>query len=103
MATNPPTRVAALLKILFGILCVATGAALPFGIICLVLFPMVVYDYNYQVMHDVLTPDQASRITQTVRSWAMKITWPLLATNVGWIIAFVITYARGRSESAPVT
>jgi len=87
------------LKCLFGLLCLATAAALFIGTVYSSLFPMIVYDYNFRIMHDILSPQDANSITRTVRGVARLISWPLVATNICWIVAFFILRAMKLRES----
>ena len=87
-------------KLIFLLVCLFTAAALIIAALYTQLSGMIVYDYNFQAMHQTLSRDQAAGITRTVRNLTAWTTWPLFASNLCWIALFIFCYSRTTSPNA---
>ena len=87
-------RYSIVFKLIFAIICLLTVASLFSAGLHTHLSGMIVYDYNFQAMHETLSREQAAGIVRTVRNLTAWSTWPLFASNLCWIALFIFCHAR---------
>ena len=85
----------------FCLLCLVTAVALFYSAVYAGLARTFAYDYNFEIMAHVLTPEQASHVTATVATLVGICVWPIFFTNLLWIVAFVVVWSKLPPRAAP--
>ena len=60
---------------------------------------MVFYDYNFEVMHNVLSREHASQLCASAQSLLRSVTIPLAISNIVWIILYFSPRARKHNSA----
>ena len=81
-------------KIIFAVVCLITMLALISGVVHVLFVGMVIYDYNFHAMHDLLPRQEAGAIVRTADIFLFEAALPLVISNLCWIALFLFCYAR---------